>query len=117
MGQVAQRAGRCPIPGNIQGQVDGALSNLIQLQMSLFIALGLDKTTLKNIFQSKVFYDSKSGIRSLLCMKDSECTLTVSYFHPAELGQSLDRNKSTLKLWHEGLELLQERLEFLRKAR
>ncbi|KAK4825433.1 hypothetical protein QYF61_027374 [Mycteria americana] len=42
--QVAQRGGRCPLPGNIQGQVrlNGALSNLIYLKMSLLIAGGLD---------------------------------------------------------------------------
>jgi len=36
------RDGRCPIPGNIQGQVDGVLSNLLQWKVSLLAAGRLD---------------------------------------------------------------------------
>jgi len=46
LAQVAQRGGFCPISGNIQDQVgrglDGAVSDLIQLQMSLLVAEGMD---------------------------------------------------------------------------
>jgi len=38
--QVAQRDGRCFLPGNIQGQVDGALSNLMEFKMALLMAGG-----------------------------------------------------------------------------
>ena len=40
--QVVQRGGGCPVQGDIQGQAGGALSTLIYLQVSLFIAGELD---------------------------------------------------------------------------
>jgi len=39
-------------------RVDGALSNLIQLKMSLLIAEGLDEMAFKGSFQPKPFCDS-----------------------------------------------------------
>ncbi|KAK4818443.1 hypothetical protein QYF61_013130, partial [Mycteria americana] len=39
-------------------RLDGALSNLIQLKMSLLIAGGLDYMTFKGPFQPRLFYDS-----------------------------------------------------------
>ena len=41
-----------------QVRLDGALSNLISLKMSLLIAGGLDEMTFKGPFQPKPFYDS-----------------------------------------------------------
>jgi len=38
--------------------MDGALSNLLELKMSLLIAGQLDKMTFKGPFQLKLFYDS-----------------------------------------------------------
>jgi len=40
--QIAQRGGKCPIPGNIHVRLDGDLSNLIQLKICRFIVGGLD---------------------------------------------------------------------------
>lgn len=37
---VMQRGGEFPIPGNIQGQVGQALSNLVRLKVSLLLAAG-----------------------------------------------------------------------------
>jgi len=39
-------------------RLDGPLSNLIQLKMSLLIVVGLDYRTSKGPFQPKLFYDS-----------------------------------------------------------
>ena len=39
-------------------RLDGALSNFIQLKMSLFTAEGLDQMALKGHFQPKPFYGS-----------------------------------------------------------
>jgi len=39
-------------------RLDGALSNLLQLKVSLLTAGGLDKMTFKGPFQPKAFYDS-----------------------------------------------------------
>jgi len=42
-----------------QVRLDGALSNLIQLKMSLLTAGGLGEMTSKGPFQPKLFYDSE----------------------------------------------------------
>ena len=47
LAQAAQRGARWPIPGNIQGQAGRALSNLIQLKVSLPMAGGCAAGTLK----------------------------------------------------------------------
>ena len=47
LAQAAQRGARWPIPGNIQGQAGRALSNLIQLKVSLPMAGGWAGGTLK----------------------------------------------------------------------
>jgi len=39
-------------------RLEGALSNLIQLKMSLLIARGLDDVAFEGAFQPKPFYDS-----------------------------------------------------------
>jgi len=41
-----------------KARLDGALSNLMELKMSLLIAGGLDYVTFKGPFQPKPFYDS-----------------------------------------------------------
>ena len=46
-------------------RLDGALSNLIWLKMSLLIEEGLDKTIFKGPFQPKLFYHSKSELEFL----------------------------------------------------
>jgi len=56
--QVTQRGGTCPIAGNIQGQVGWALSSLVELEVSLLIAGGLDYMTFKGPFQPRLFYAS-----------------------------------------------------------
>ena len=58
--QVAQRGGRCPIPGDNQGQAGQGSEHLIQLQVSLFIAEELDllEGTFESPFQLELFYDS-----------------------------------------------------------
>ena len=53
--QVAQRGGGCPILGDIQGRLHQALSNLIELYVSLFIAAELDQMAFKDPFQLKRF--------------------------------------------------------------
>jgi len=35
LAQLAQRGGRCPVPGTIKAKLDGALSTLMWLKMSL----------------------------------------------------------------------------------
>lgn len=45
--QVSQRGGRCPVNGNTQGQVGGALNDLIWLKMSLHTAGGWTRGLLK----------------------------------------------------------------------
>ena len=42
MAQVAQRGGRCLTLETLKARLDGALSNLIQLKMSLLIVGGWD---------------------------------------------------------------------------
>jgi len=56
--QVAQRGGRCPIPGNIQAQVGRALSTLIQLKLSLLAAGWVGWMASEGPFQPKAFCDS-----------------------------------------------------------
>jgi len=55
-----------------QARLDGALSNLTQLKMSLFIAGGLGQMAFKAPFQPKLFYDSmilqKAYTRSTIYM-------------------------------------------------
>jgi len=61
LAQIAQRGGRCPIPGKIQDQVGQGSEQpdlLIWLKMSLLIAWGLDQMAFKCPFQPKLFYDS-----------------------------------------------------------
>ena len=53
MEEIAQGGGRCPIPGDIQGQVGQGSDHLIQLWMSLFIAEELVQMTFKGPFQLK----------------------------------------------------------------
>lgn len=47
MKQVAQRGGGYTILGDIQGRLDQALSNLMELWVFLFIAAGLDWMALR----------------------------------------------------------------------
>ena len=54
LAQVAQKGGGCPIPGDTQGQAGGALSILIELQVSLFIVGELDQMAFKGPFQLKL---------------------------------------------------------------
>jgi len=42
-----------------KARLDGALSNLIELKMSLLTAGGLDQMAFKGRFQAKAFYDSR----------------------------------------------------------
>ena len=42
LAQVAQRGGGCPIPGDIQGQVEWGSEHLMEPWVSLFIAEELD---------------------------------------------------------------------------
>lgn len=60
---VSHGGGRCPIPRNIQGLLDGVLSNPILLKMSLSMAGGLDWATFKGLFQSSydLLMDLKLG--------------------------------------------------------
>ena len=44
-----------------KARLDGALSNLIQLKMSLLIAGELDQRTFQGVFQPKAFYDSMTS--------------------------------------------------------
>ena len=46
------------VPGDTRGQAGGALSSLIELWVSLFIAGELDQMAFKGAFQLKQFYDS-----------------------------------------------------------
>jgi len=68
LAQVAQRGGRCPTPGNLQGQV--GRSNLIQLKISLLMVGGLDWMSFKGPFQPKPFWDSATDIVELCGQAD-----------------------------------------------
>jgi len=48
-------------------RLDGAVSNLMQLKMSLLMARGLDEMTFKSPCQSKLFYNSLVSCRMLRC--------------------------------------------------
>jgi len=54
-----------PSLGTFQARLDGALSNVVWLKMSLLTAGGLDQMAFKGPFQPKLFYDSM--IKELLC--------------------------------------------------
>ena len=58
LAQIAWRGGRCPILRDMRGQAGGALSSLIELWVSLFIAGEFDQMASKGPFQLKRFYDS-----------------------------------------------------------
>ena len=47
-----------PTPETLKVRLDGALSNLTELTMTLLIAEGSDKMIFKGPFQPKLFYDS-----------------------------------------------------------
>ena len=53
LAQAVQRGGYCL--ETFKARLDGALSNLIQLKMSLLTAGGLDKMAFKGCFQPKPF--------------------------------------------------------------
>ena len=53
LAQVTQRAGGCPILGDIQGQAGWGSDHLMELWVPLFIAGGLDHRTFKGPFQLK----------------------------------------------------------------
>jgi len=61
LAQVAQEVGDAPSLETSKARLDGALSNLIKLKMSLLTAWGLDWMTFKGPFQSKLFYDSMTS--------------------------------------------------------
>jgi len=48
-------------PETFKVRLDGALSNLVYLRMSLLTAGGLGYVAFKGPFQPKAFYDSKSA--------------------------------------------------------
>lgn len=48
--QIVQGGRGCPIPGDMQSQVGGAPSTLIELWLSLFFAGGLDQMAFKDPF-------------------------------------------------------------------
>jgi len=56
--RLPREVGDAPSPETFRARLDGALSNLIQLKMSLLMARGLDWMTFKSPFQTKLFYDS-----------------------------------------------------------
>ncbi|PKU34471.1 pol- hypothetical protein [Limosa lapponica baueri] len=58
LAQVNQRGGRCPIPGNIQGQVGWGSEQPDLVEDVPAHCRGLDWMTFKGSFESKLFYDS-----------------------------------------------------------
>jgi len=48
-----------PFLETFKARLDGALSHLLWLKMSLLTVRGLDYMTFKGAFQPKLFYDSK----------------------------------------------------------
>ena len=58
MEEVAQRGGRCPIPGNIPGQVGRGSEQPDLVEDVPARGRGLDKMTSKGPFPPKPFYDS-----------------------------------------------------------
>lgn len=63
---IACRNSRYPIPGNIQSQADGALSNFRQQKLSLCIA---QKMTFKGLFEATVFNESMIMLGIHCCHK------------------------------------------------
>jgi len=55
--RLPREVGDAPFLETFKVRLDGALSNLIYLKMSLLIAGGLDWMTFKGPFQPKPFYD------------------------------------------------------------
>jgi len=54
------RGGRCPIPGNFQGQVGWGSEQPDPAEDVPAHGRGLDEIALKDRFQHKLFYDSSS---------------------------------------------------------
>jgi len=59
--QVAQRGGRYPIPGNIQGQAEWGSEQPDPVEDGSVIAGVLDQMAFKGPFQNKPFYDSMAS--------------------------------------------------------
>ena len=58
LAQVAQRGGRCPIPGNIQGQVGRDSDQPDLVDVPAHCRGGLHYMAFKGPFQPKWFHDS-----------------------------------------------------------
>ena len=58
--QTAQRGGGCPIPGGTQHWAEWGSEQLMEVQVSLFIAWELDQIGFKGPFQLRQFYKSVS---------------------------------------------------------
>jgi len=56
--RLPREAVNAPSLETLKPRLDGALSTLIQLKMSLLMAVGLDQMASKDPFQPKLFYDS-----------------------------------------------------------
>jgi len=58
--RLPREVGDVPSLETFQGRLDGALSTLLQLEMSLLIAGWVDEMAFKGPFQPKPFHDSES---------------------------------------------------------
>ena len=67
---ASREGGGDPAPGDTQGQAGGALSTLIELWVSLFVAGELDRMAFKGPFQLKRFYDSMERAAEAGCAED-----------------------------------------------
>jgi len=64
--RIVQRGGKCPVPGNIQGQV-GQVSeqpDLVEDVPAHCRGVGLDD--FKGLFQPKLFYDSSTNTSTII---------------------------------------------------
>jgi len=66
LAQVAERGGRCPIPGNIPGQVGQGSEQPDPLEGVPAHCRGLEYKTFNGPFQLKSFYDSMNFLGILL---------------------------------------------------
>jgi len=64
---VAQRGGRCPIPGNIQGLVGQGTEQPALAKDVPAYGRGLDYVAFKGPFQFKLFYDQGNKLFKKCC--------------------------------------------------
>ena len=85
--RLPREMGDAPSLGTFQARLDGALSNLIQLKMSLLTAGGLDEVASKGPFQPNPFYDYPIMVKVCAC-ELSTFLVCVGVHHHHELFEA-----------------------------